>query len=80
MVFYSIFYNQTLAPTTFLVMPAFPKETMPGMLNLKVSIDNGIIDWLSREQAVEDTPVIEPTVSSFPLPPDRFIKDVNLVS
>ena len=80
--FYSIMYNVSLADNIFLKTFSMPYPTDSKLLGLKQSIDNGILTYLTKEKDSEETnfPKIESTWSHYPMPPDRMIKDTNLVA
>lgn len=82
MILYSIFYNYSLADSGFLTPVEYPQPTDPIMLHIKVSLDNAIIKYLAKKKGMQqnEIPKIETTWSIYPKPPDRFIKDTNIVS
>lgn len=82
MIFYSIFYNFSLADNGFMKSVQYPAPTDPRMLHIKTSVDNGILKHLASkdESYCDDIPKIDTTWSTYPMPPDRFVADSNLVS
>lgn len=78
---YSIVYNNTLAPSAFLTNITSPLLSYPQLLRIKTSVDNGIIDYLSMKEGInENIPYIEPSYSQFPLPSDRYVANIDLIS
>lgn len=82
MMFYTLFYNYTLADTVFMKSLNELSPVDPKLLQLKNSIDNAILKHLSDEKELpsEDTPKITVSHSSYPRGPDRFVKNSNVVS
>lgn len=75
MMFYSLFYNYTLADTVFLKSLNELSPVDSNLLHLKNSIDNAIIAYLAKEKGLEleDYPRIDLSHSSYPHGPDRFV-------
>ena len=81
MIFYSIFYNFSLADNGFLKSFAYPIPTDTKILKLKQDIDNGILKILGKRKGLnnENIPYVNASYSSYPLPPDRMTKDQNQI-
>jgi len=82
MMFYSVFYNRSLEEDMFISGFHKPTPRDAVMLQLKVSIDNSIINYLSKEKGIpeEDTPHLDVTHGIYPLVSARMIQGLNLVS
>lgn len=82
MMLYSVYYNYSLADTSFLQANYFPSPIDENLLQLKNSIDNGIMKYLANLKGLQDSeiPRIDMSHSSYPIVTDRFVKGTNLVS
>ena len=82
MMFYSIFYNNSLEEDMFISGFYKPTPRDPVMIQLKVSIDNALIKHLGKEKgmAVDELPQIDLTHRTYPLVSARMINGLNLVS
>ena len=80
MMLYSVFYNYTNEDSAFFKSLQLPAPIDPVLLRLKLSVDNGIINYLATQHGMTDIPRIELSHSSYPIVADRLVKDSNLVS
>eukprot|EP00347_Sterkiella_histriomuscorum_P002432 403368176 len=82
MMFYTLFYNYTLADTVFMKSLNELSPVDPKLLQIKNSIDNSILKFLADEKQIpiEETPKIKMSHSSYPRGADRFVKNSNVVS
>jgi ABC-2 family transporter protein len=80
MLFYSIFYNNSLEDDMFIQGFHKPNPRDPTMISLKVSLDNAIIKHLAREKGMEEPPEISLTHGIYPLVSARMINNINLVA
>ena len=76
---YSLYYNFTLEPDMFLKQPTTPAPTDPNMLRLKISIDNGIMDYYAGLNNME-APVITATTNNYPMPADRYLNGFSIIA
>jgi len=73
---YTLFFNITLEPDSFLKNSITPAHVDLSLLRLKVSIDNGLMKYFKGKAA----PKIEVTFSNYPMPFDRFLSGFNMIS
>ena len=79
---YSLFLNFSLSDTGFMKSYFEPIPVDNRLLQIKNSVDNGIMKSLARSKGIEtkDIPEIELTTSTYPLTPDRTIKGSDPIS
>lgn len=77
--FYTLVYNFTTAPSSFVQNLSVPLLVYPQLYSLKTSIDNGILDFQATKKGVELPSKIKPSQSTYPNPPDRLVKTISLV-
>ncbi len=70
---YAIFFNESLSPDTFMAFPNTPGERDPNILQLKTSLDNGILYSLNSSSE------IEVTYSDYPSVKNRFMTGYDAV-
>jgi hypothetical protein len=73
---YTLFFNITLEPDSFLKNSMTPAPVDISLLRLKISIDNGLLKYFKGKDASE----IEVTFSNYPMPFDRFLSGFNIIS
>ena len=73
---YTLFFNITLEPDSFLKNSMTPANVDVSLLRLKISIDNGLMKYLKGK----DAPEINVTFSNYPMPFDRFLSGFNMIS
>ena len=61
-------------------MPHLPAEKDSKILKLKVSIDNGMLNYFSKEAGLKERPEIEIRESSFPLIEDRLFHNIDVIA
>ena len=77
---YSLYFNISLEPDIFLKNPIVAGPSDPNLLRLKISVDNGLLDYYSIKEGIKESPKIEATTSSYPMPADRFLSGFNVVT
>lgn len=82
MMFYSIFYNNSLEESVFISGFHKPTPRDGYLIQLKVSVDNAILRYLSKERGIstDQTPQIDMTHSFYPIVSSRIIQNMNLVA
>jgi len=80
MLAYYMVYNYTLAVSNmFTKLDSVMKKDM-GMMSLKLSIDNALLEHKAIEHGLDFIPKIEQEVQGFPLVPNRVFKDLDAIS
>jgi len=77
---YSLYFNFSLEPDIFLKNPIIAGPTDPNLLRLKISLDNGIMDYYAKKNGKLISPKIEATTSNYPMPSDRFLSGFSVVT
>lgn len=80
MMFYSLFYNNSLEESMFISGFHMPTPRDPKLMQIKHSIDNAILKHLSVEEGLKTTPEIDMSHGIYPLVSSRMIQGLNLVS
>ena len=80
MLAYYMVYNYTLAVSNmFTKLDSVMKKDM-GMMSLKLSIDNALLEHKAIEHGLDFIPKIEQEVQGFTLVPNRVFKDLDAIS
>jgi ABC-type multidrug transport system ATPase subunit len=77
---YSIAYNFTLAPNSFMLNPALAAYKYEDLFSLKVSLDNAMLSFKAMKSGMNPAPKMDVTYSDYPMPEDRILKGFNMVS
>eukprot|EP00357_Protocruzia_adherens_P001361 CAMPEP_0115019368 /NCGR_PEP_ID=MMETSP0216-20121206/29400_1 /TAXON_ID=223996 /ORGANISM="Protocruzia adherens, Strain Boccale" /LENGTH=942 /DNA_ID=CAMNT_0002390821 /DNA_START=13 /DNA_END=2841 /DNA_ORIENTATION=- len=83
--FYSLVYNLTLAPSSFLSGMRVASARYPALLALKMSVDNALLNYFSTTSTpnqipLSEIPKITATESLFPQVPSRFLQGYDVLS
>jgi len=73
MMFYSLFYNNSLEESIFISGFHKPTPRDPKLMQLKHSIDNAILKHLSVEEGLKTTPQIDMSHGIYPLVSSRMV-------
>jgi hypothetical protein len=69
-----------LVPDGFFRSPGIPIPSDPNLLKLKVSLDNGILDYYHKEKdKTTMSPQINVTYMAYPTVPNRLSNGINMV-
>ena len=76
MMMYVLYYNRTQSNQDDVLQIMEPLGKDPGLIKLQESIDNAILK-MAHSGSADPPPRIESTYGDYPVPIDRFMKDMD---